>query len=421
MEAQTCQPTENPFAMAQRQFDVAAEKLGLEPGLREILRNCKRELTVNFPVKLDDGSIKVFTGHRVQHNINRGPAKGGIRYHPDVTLDEVKALAMWMTWKCATVNIPYGGAKGGVICDPKKMSMGEVERLTRRYASEISLLIGPESDIPAPDVNTTPQTMAWIMDTYSMNKGYSVPGVVTGKPINVGGSEGRREATSRGCLFTIREAARVKGMSLKDCPVVVQGFGNVGGIAAELLHGEGAKVVAVSDSRGGIYNPKGLDIPKVVRVKAEAGTVVEFAGCDKVTNQELLELPCDILVPSALEEQLTCDNADKVRAKMIAEGANGPTTPDADEVFFDRGIMVLPDILANAGGVTVSYFEWVQDLQAFFWTEDEINQRLEQIMKRAFREVYDMSEKHRVNMRQAAYMLAVSRVAASTKTRGIFP
>ena len=407
--------------MAQRQFDVAAERLGLEPGLREILRNCKRELTVNFPVKMDDGSIKVFTGYRVQHNINRGPAKGGIRYHPDVTLDEVKALAMWMTWKCATVNIPYGGAKGGVVCNPKRMSVGEIERLTRRYASEISLLLGPESDIPAPDVNTTPQTMAWIMDTYSMNKGYSVPGVITGKPIIIGGSEGRREATSRGCLFTIREAAKVKGMSLEGCPVVVQGFGNVGGIAAELLHREGAKVVGVSDSRGGIYNPKGLDIPRVVRCKREAGTVMEFPECEKVSNEELLELPCEILVPAALEEQITCDNAEKIKAKIVAEGANGPTTPEADEILFDRGIMVLPDILANAGGVTVSYFEWVQDLQAFFWTEDEINQRLEQVMQRAFREVNEMAEKHKVDMRQAAYMLAVARVAEATKTRGIFP
>ena len=421
IEAQTCQPTENPFAMAQRQFDIAAEKLGLDPGLREILRNCKRELAVNFPVKMDDGSIKVFTGYRVQHSIARGPAKGGIRYHPDVTLDEVKALAMWMTWKCATVNIPYGGAKGGVVCDPKKMSMAEIERLTRRYASEISLLIGPESDIPAPDVNTTPQTMAWIMDTYSMNKGYSVPGVITGKPLNIGGSEGRREATSRGCLFTIREATKVKGISLKDCPVVVQGCGNVGGIAAELLHLEGCRVVGVSDSRGGIYNPRGLDIGEVMRCKQELGSVIEFSECDKVTNAELLELPCEVLVPSALEKQITAHNAGNIRANIVAEGANGPTTPEADEILFDRGIMVLPDILANAGGVTVSYFEWVQDLQAFFWTEDEINQRLEQIMKRAFREVYNMSDKHKVDMRQAAYMLAVSRVAEATRTRGVFP
>jgi glutamate dehydrogenase (NAD(P)+) len=417
----TYRPIESPFTMAQRQFDAAAECIGLDDGMRNILRNCKRELSVNFPVRLDDGSIRVFNGYRVQHNINRGPAKGGIRYHPDVSLDEVRALAMWMTWKCATVNIPYGGAKGGVICDPKKMSQDELERLTRRFAAEISVLICPESDIPAPDVNTTPQTMAWIMDTFSMHRGYSVPAVITGKPISIGGSEGRREATSRGCLFAIREAARVLSKDLIGVPVVVQGFGNVGGIAAELLEQEGCKIVGVSDSRGGIYNANGLDIQKVIRFKQESGSVCDFQDCDRVTQQELLQLPCEILVPSALENQITHLNADQVKARIVAEGANGPTSPEADQILFDKGVMVLPDILANAGGVTVSYFEWVQDLQSFFWTEDEINQKLERIMKRAFQEVHAMAESQKVDMRQAAYMVAVSRVAEATRLRGIFP
>jgi glutamate dehydrogenase (NAD(P)+) len=414
--------TESPFAMAQRQFDVAAAKLNLDPGLRQILRNCKRSLEVSVPVKMDDGTVKVFTGYRVQHNIGRGPAKGGIRYHPDVNLDEVKALSMWMTWKCAVVNIPYGGAKGGVICDPKKMSLGELERMTRRYTTEISLLIGPESDIPAPDVNTDSRTMGWIMDTYSMHKGYSVPAVVTGKPIAIGGSEGRREATSRGCMFTIREAAKVLGKDLRDVPVAVQGFGNVGAIAAELLSElDGCKIVAVSDSRGGIYNSKGLDVKKVLKFKKEAGTVVEFPDCDKVTNAELLELPCEILVPAALEKQITERNADRVKAKMIAEGANGPTTPEADAIFFDKKIMVLPDILANAGGVTVSYFEWVQDIQSFFWSEEEVNAKLEHVMRKAFQDVYKTSVEHNVGMREAAYLVAVNRVAQAAYTRGIYP
>jgi len=408
--------------MAQRQFDLAAEQLNLEDGLRQILRNCKRSLEVTFPVKMDDGTVKIFSGYRVQHNIARGPAKGGIRYHPDVNLDEVKALAMWMTWKCAVVNIPYGGAKGGVVCDPKKMSLGELERLTRRYATEISLLIGPESDIPAPDVNTDSRTMAWIMDTYSMHKGYSVPAVVTGKPLSVGGSEGRREATSRGCVFTIREAAKVLKMDLKDRPVVVQGFGNVGAIAAELLYNlEGSRIVAVSDSRGGIYNPKGLDVKKLLAVKREAGTVVEYRDGDKVSNEELLELPCDILVPAALEKQIGEHNADKIKARLVAEGANGPTTPEADAIFFAKKIMVLPDILANAGGVTVSYFEWVQDLQSLFWSEEEVNAKLEQVMKRAFRDVYAMAQEHNIGMRQAAYLVAVNRVAQAARARGIYP
>ena len=408
--------------MAQRQFDVAAERLNLPPGQREVLRNCKRALEVTFPVKMDDGSIKVFTGYRVQHNIARGPAKGGIRYHPDVNLDEVKALAMWMTWKCAVVNIPYGGAKGGVICDPKKMSLGELERLTRRYATEISLLLGPESDIPAPDVNTDARTMAWIMDTYSMHKGFSVPAVVTGKPLSVGGSEGRREATSRGCLFTIREAAKELRMDLKGRPVVVQGFGNVGAIAAELLSDlEGCRIVGVSDSRGGIYNPKGLDVKRALLIKKEAGSVTNYPDADRVTNEELLELPCDILVPAALEKQITEGNADKIKAKVVAEGANGPTTPEADAIFYDRRVMVLPDILANAGGVTVSYFEWVQDLQSLFWSEEEVNAKLEQVMRRAFRDVYSAANKYEVGMREAAYVVAVSRVAEAARARGIYP
>ena len=413
--------SENPYQIAQQQFDIVAERLNLDPGIRQILRKPKRELTVNFPVRMDDGSVRSFTGYRVHHNVNRGPAKGGIRYHPDVTIDEVRALSMWMTWKCAVVNIPFGGAKGGVICDPKQMSQSELERLTRRYTTEISIFIGPESDIPAPDVNTNARTMAWIMDTYSMHKGYSVPAVVTGKPIAIGGSEGRAEATGRGCMYTVLESLRHLGMEVKQTATAVQGFGNVGSVSAFLLHQQGSRIVALSGSRGGIYNPKGLDPHKVMRYKEETGTVLGFPEAEVVTNEELLTLPCDILVPAALENQITARNADKVRAKIVAEVANGPTTPDADEILYQKGIFLIPDVLANAGGVTVSYFEWVQDLQNLFWDVDEINRRLERIMVRSFQEVLKTAEEQTVDMRTAAYTLAVKRVAEATTTRGLYP
>jgi glutamate dehydrogenase (NAD(P)+) len=411
----------NPFETAKRQFNTAADYLGLDPGMRKVLSTCKRELTVNFPVQMDDGNVEVFTGYRIQHNLGRGPAKGGIRYHPDVNIDEVRALAMWMTWKCAVVNIPYGGAKGGVIVDPKKLSAYEIENLTRRYATEISLLIGPDTDIPAPDVNTNAQTMAWIMDTYSMHKGYSVTAVVTGKPLNIGGAEGRNEATARGVQFVVREAAREKGIALNGARVAIQGFGNAGSIAARLLSEDGAIIVAVSDSQGGVYNPKGLDVRMLMAHKGEHGTLAGFQNAEHVTNDELLQLDCDILIPAALENQLTARNANGVRARIIAEAANGPTTPEADQIFRDKGIFLLPDILANAGGVTVSYFEWVQDLQSFFWSEDETNKRLHQIMTRSFHEVYKISQDRNVDMRTAAYILAVGRVSDATRTRGIYP
>jgi len=413
--------SENPYEIAQRQFDIAAKYLDLKAGIKAKLRLPKRELSVNFPVKMDDGSIQMFAGHRVQHSLARGPAKGGIRYHPDVTLDEVRALAMWMTWKCAVVGIPYGGAKGGVVCNPKVMSERELERLTRRYTSEISMFIGPESDIPAPDVNTTPQTMAWIMDTYSMTKGYSVPAVVTGKPIEIGGSLGRREATGRGVMFTTRDALQHLGMPIEGARVVVQGFGNVGAIGAQLLQELGCTIIAVSDSQGGIYNPKGLDAVDVKRHKAETRTVVGYPGTDKITNEELLELDCDVLVPAALENEITRENADRIKARVISEGANGPTTPEADAILFDKGIFVVPDVLANAGGVTVSYFEWVQGLQSFFWSEEEVNENLEKIMVKAFQDVLTISQQKKVDMRIAAYILAIDRVSTATLLRGIYP
>ncbi|MGQ9683150.1 MAG: Glu/Leu/Phe/Val family dehydrogenase [Anaerolineae bacterium] len=411
----------NPFEVAVAQFDKAANYLDLKPGTRETLRACKRELCVHFPVKMDDGTVRVFTGYRVHHSTSRGPCKGGIRYHPDVTYDEVRALAMWMTWKCAVVGIPYGGAKGGVVCDPKKMSLHEVENLTRRYATEIAVLMSPEGDIPAPDVNTNPQIMAWIMDTYSMHRGYSTPAVVTGKPIEIGGSLGRTEATGRGVMFTAREAMKVKGIPIEGATVAVQGFGNVGSIAAYLMQDKGCKIVAASDSQGGIYNPKGFDARDVIRFKRENGTVVGYPGTDTVTNEELLELPCDVLLPSALENCITAQNAPKIQAKVIAEGANGPTTPEADEILYDRGIFVVPDVLANAGGVTVSYFEWVQGLQFFFWSEKEINLQLRDIMVRSFEDVLGISQEKKVDMRVAAYILAISRVARAHELRGVYP
>ncbi len=410
------------FTIAQKQFDLAAAYLKQYPaGLLSMLRVPERELTVNFPVRMDDGEIGIFTGHRVQHSTARGPAKGGIRFHPNVTLDEVKALAMWMAWKTAVVGIPYGGAKGGVVCDPKRMSVGEVERMTRRYTAEISIIIGPQSDIPAPDVNTNPQTMAWLMDTYSMGAGYTVPAVVTGKPLELGGSLGRNEATARGCQFTIRRAARRLGLDLEGATVVVQGYGNAGHIAARLLHEDGARIIAASDSTGGIYNAKGFDPMEALRWKHDTGSVVGYDGCDTVTNAELLEIPCDILIPAALEKQITQYNAPRIHCKIIGEAANGPTEPEADAIFHENGTCVIPDILANAGGVTVSYFEWVQDLQYFFWSEEEINHKLEKVMNRAFDEVFTIAERHKVNNRIAAYILAVDRVARATMLRGIYP
>jgi glutamate dehydrogenase (NAD(P)+) len=385
------------------------------------LRQPKRILEVSIPTHMDSGAIKMFTGYRVQHNMSRGPSKGGIRFHPDVTLDEVKALAMWMSWKCALVNIPFGGAKGGVICDPKNMSMRELENLTRRFTSEISIIIGPEKDIPAPDVYTTPQIMAWIMDTFSMQHGYSIPGVVTGKPIAIGGSLGRDKATARGCLYAVDEAMNVLGLKIEGARVAIQGFGNAGMHAASLMAERGYTIVAVSDSKGGIANTKGLDIPGIIAHKNETGSVVGFSGGEAITNKEVLEYDCDVLVPAALEKVITTENAPKIKAKIIAEAANGPTLPEADEILFERGIMVLPDILANAGGVTVSYFEWVQNLQENFWEEDEINALLKKKMTRAFKETHEQAKRYSVNMRQGAYAVAVGRVAEATQLRGLYP
>ncbi len=421
MTTERAAPAINPWHVAQQQFDLAAEKLNLDPGLRRVLREPRRELTVHFPVKMDDGSVQVFTGYRVQHNLGRGPAKGGLRYHQDVSLDEVKALAMWMTWKCAVVGIPYGGGKGGVVVDPKKLSMREVENLTRRFATEIEVLIGPERDIPAPDVNTNSQTMAWIMDTYSMHVGYTVPGVVTGKPIALGGSEGRNEATARGAVYCVVEAARHLGIDLKQSTVAVQGFGNAGSFAASLMAREGASVIAVSDSVGGIRNTNGLDIARVMSWKAEHGTVSGFPGADDISNAQLLETECDVLIPAALENVITQANAERINARIIAEAANGPTTPEADDILHRRGIFVIPDILCNAGGVTVSYFEWVQDLNRDHWSETIVNAKLHEVMTRAFAETIDMAEKEQVPNRLAAYLLAVDRVASATSMRGLYP
>ena len=421
MTTEQIAPAINAWDVAQRQFDLAAELLHLSPGLRKVLREPKRELTVHFPVKMDDGSVEVFTGYRVQHNLSRGPAKGGIRYHQDVSLDEVRALAMWMTWKCAVVGIPYGGGKGGVIVDPKKLSQREIEGLTRRFAPEISIIIGPERDIPAPDVNTNSQTMAWIMDTYSMHVGYTSPAVVTGKPIALGGSEGRNEATAQGAVYTLEDAAKHLGMELQKCRVAVQGFGNAGAIAAQLLHAKGCTIVAVSDSTGAIYRPEGFDPNAVLAWKKEHQSVCGFPGTKDVTNEELLELDCEVLIPAALENQITAANAGRIKARLIGEAANGPTTPEADEILYKNGKFVIPDILCNAGGVTVSYFEWVQDLDRDFWSIDQVNEKLHAIMSKAFASTLDMSLREKVNMRTAAYMLAVQRVADATSLRGLYP
>jgi len=407
--------------MTQQQLDNVAELMHLDPRIHAILRHCKRVMEVSIPVKMDDNSLKVFTGWRVHHNLARGPAKGGVRYSPTLTLEEVKGLAMLMTWKCAVVDIPYGGAKGGVVCNPSELSDGELERLTRRYTTELILLLGPERDIPAPDLGTDERIMAWMMDTYSMNVGYSVPGVVTGKPVNIGGSRGRREAPGRSVAICVEEAAARLGIRLEDARVVVQGFGKVGSVVALLLYSLGCKIVAVSDVKGGIYNPQGLNPVKLMSHKRQTKTVSDYKEGDYVTNEELLGLPCDILIPAAIEGVITEKNADKIRARLIVEAANGPITPEADAILRDRGIFIVPDILANAGGVVVSYFEWVQDIQQFFWTEQEVNERLRQVIRRAFGEVWEVMRERGVDMRTAAYILAVSRVAEAIKMRGIYP
>jgi glutamate dehydrogenase (NAD(P)+) len=412
---------ETPLANAQRQFDIAAEHLNLSDGLRNILRVPQRELCVNFPVQMDNGELRIFTGYRIHHNITCGPAKGGIRYHPQVTLDDTRALAMLMTWKCATVNIPYGGAKGAVIVDPKQLSRGELERLTRRYASEMNMLLGPERDIPAPDMGTDGQVMSWIMDTISTHRGYTVPAVVTGKPINIGGSQGRNEATARGLVYILREASEDLGFPINGARIIVQGSGKAGATCAQLLAEMGANVVGISDSQGGIYNKRGLDLNKVFAIKAKTGSVIYYQDADHVTNEELLELPCEILIPAAMENQITSKNAGNINARIIGEAANGPTSPDADDILYDRGVFIIPDILANAGGVTVSYFEWVQGLQEFFWTEREVNAQLERVMIDAFERVLRIALEQRVHMRTAAYAHAVNRVAQATITRGIHP
>jgi glutamate dehydrogenase (NAD(P)+) len=418
---QPAQEQLNPFEIAKQQFDRAADYLELEESMRNVLRSAKRQLIVSIPVRMDGGETKVFEGYRVQHNIARGPAKGGIRYHPNVTLDEVKALASWMTWKCATVGIPYGGGKGGVVCDPKSMSKNELERLTRRYAFEIAPIIGPDRDIPAPDVYTDSQTMAWIMDTISMVHGHTELGVVTGKPLSLGGSQGRHEATARGALYALREACKVKGISLKNSRVAVQGFGNAGSIIARLVAEDGAKVVAACDSKSGVYSATGLDVPAALKHKDATGALRGLAGAKEIAPDDVLEVDCDILCPSALENSITLSNVGRVKAKIIAELANGPTTPGADRVLEDNDVMLIPDILANAGGVTVSYYEWVQDQYSFFWSEKRINQTLEDTMGDAFQKVHEKAKHYGVDMRTGAYILAIDRVAEATRVRGIFP
>jgi glutamate dehydrogenase (NAD(P)+) len=403
------------------QLDDAAKQLNLDPGVHEVLRNPRRALEVSIPTRMDDGTVHVFRGYRVHHNTSRGPSKGGIRYHPAVTLEEVKALAMWMTWKCAVVGIPFGGAKGGVVVDPGKLSKGELQRMTRRYASEILPLIGPERDIPAPDLGTNEQVMAWIMDTYSTREGFSVPGVVTGKPLAIGGSKGRTKATARGVMYITLATLKHLGMSVEDARVAVQGFGNVGGATVELLHEQGCRFVAVSDVRGGVYNPDGLSPTGLNAHEEEAGTIVGYEGGESITNEQLLEVDCDVLIPAAIEGQIIEQNADRIKASVIVEAANGPTTPEADEILKDRGILVVPDILANAGGVTASYFEWVQDLQAYYWEEDEVNDRLRMIMEKSYVDVLSLAEERKVTMRTAATMLGVGRVAEAHAIRGLYP
>ena len=410
----------NPWEAQSARFDFAARKLNLDEGLWKLLRTPARELIVHFPVPLDNGRIEMFTGFRVQHNIARGPAKGGIRYSPDVNLDEVRALASWMTWKCAVVNIPFGGAKGGVICDPKAMSQGELERMTRRYTSEISDFIGPEKDVPAPDMNTNEQTMAWIMDTYSMHARRTVTSVVTGKPLNIGGSRGRIEATGRGVMVACTESLRYLNMNIDGCRVVIQGFGNVGSNTARLMMESGYKIVGVAEKDGGLFNANGIDIHQLIEYKYRNNTTLGFRGAEAIPSDELLVADCEILIPAATENVITSRNADKIRARIIVEGANGPTTAVADEILAEKRIFVVPDILANAGGVTASYFEWVQDRQGYFWKEAIVNEQLETILRDSFDDVVRYSEAHNVNNRIAAYMLAIDRVAVTIRQRGIY-
>ena len=411
---------DNPFESMMQRFDEAAKRLDLDPNIYKILRWPNREITLYIPVLMDDGNYQVFTGYRVQHNFARGPAKGGIRYSLDVSLDEVRALAAWMTWKCAVVNIPFGGGKGGIVCDPREMSQRELERMTRRYTSDLMDFIGPERDVPAPDMNTNEQIMAWMMDTYSMHMRHTVTAVVTGKPIEIGGSRGRREATGRGLLFVCNEACKKFNLNINDTRVVVQGAGNVGGTAALLMQAEGYKVIGIADITGALYNPKGLDIQGVLRYLKENKTVEEYSEAEHLSAAELLEIECEILMPAATENQITSHNADRVKCRILAEGANGPTTADADEIISAKNIFVIPDILANAGGVTVSYFEWVQDRMGFFWNEQTVNTRLHDIMVESFNDVVRVAEKYQVNTRLAAYMLAIDRVAYDTRLRGIY-
>jgi glutamate dehydrogenase (NAD(P)+) len=410
----------NPWEAQGARFDFAARKLNLEEGLWKMLRTPSRELIVHFPVTLDDGKVEMFTGFRVQHSIARGPCKGGIRYAPDVSLDEVRALASWMTWKCAVVNIPFGGAKGGVICDPKNMSRGELERMTRRYTSEIIDIIGPEKDVPAPDMNTNEQTMAWIMDTYSMHHGHTVTSVVTGKPLNLGGSRGRTEATGRGVQVICDESMRYLKMPIDGCRVVIQGFGNVGANAARLMMERGYKIVGIAEFDGGLSNPKGIDIHQLLKYKLQNSTILGFRGAEAMPSEELLVSECEILIPAARENVITSRNAGQIQAKIVVEGANGPTTAVADEILAEKRIFIMPDILANAGGVTASYFEWVQDRQGYFWKEAVINEQMETILRDSFDDVVRYSEAHNVNNRIAAYMLAIDRVAQTIRQRGIY-
>ncbi len=411
------------YESALEKFGRAADLMNLDPGIRKILERPKRQLIVEFPVEMDDGTIEVFTGYRVQHNIALGPAKGGVRYHPNVSLDEVKSLAFWMTFKCAVMGLPYGGAKGGVKIDPKEYSQKEIERVSRRFFSEISIIVGPDKDIPAPDVNTTPDIMAWFMDTYSMNVGYSSMGVVTGKPVGLGGSQGRTEATGRGVSATAAMAAKAKGIDISKATVAIEGFGNVGQYAGLLLSTEkGAKIVAVSDSKGAIYNSNGFDIAELMKYKTEHGTISDYAGAEsKISHDDLKKLDVDIFVPAALENSITVDIAKEIRAKIIVEGANGPLAEGTDDILNGKGILIVPDILANAGGVTVSYFEWVQDLQSFFWKHQQVNDALEEMMANAFDEVWKTKEKYNTDMRTAAYIVAIERVAFATRKRGIYP
>ncbi len=412
---------ENPFLLAQQQLRNVADTFGIDDRLVEVLQQCKKTVEVSIPTSMDDGSVRAFEGYRVTHNNSRGPSKGGIRYHPNVTRDEIKALAMWMTWKCSLMGLPFGGAKGGVVCDPKTMSQRELERMTRRFTSEIINEIGPEKDIPAPDVGTNAQTMAWIFDTYSMNKGHSVLGVVTGKPLTIGGSLGRQEATARGATFCLESALEKKGQSMQGLRIAVQGFGNVGAYFAKFIAEQGAKVVAISDSTGGLYNPNGIDVAAAFAHKRDGGPMSALKGGEHITNEELVALDCDVFAPCALEQVVTESNADQVKARVVVEGANGPLTPAADEILEGNGVMILPDVLANAGGVVVSYFEWVQGLQEYFWKEDEVNQRLNSIITRAFDETWATYESRKTTMRMAAYGLAVQRVAEATVTRGLYP